>query len=215
MVSIDIDELAFDTELAAFQTAAQVQALINATVASYAPLASPVLTGDPTAPTPGSGDNDASIATTAFVVAGFATLTALNALTARVAALEGGMTHTETRYAALRPMGATPADFTEADFLGAGATTSTTDDITTPASNDDMVVGIAVPLSEGTLTAVAEIDINGDVNPFGHTRADFLPNLGDTDVTLSISGEDHYVYCTDAIVRGILLGEIGFRLTQA
>ena len=78
-----------------------------------------------------------------------------------------------------------------------------------------MVVGIAVPLSEGTLTAVAEIDINGDVNPFGHTRADFLPNLGDTDVTLSISGEDHYVYCTDAIVRGILLGEIGFRLTQA
>ena len=177
MVTIDIDELAFDTELAAFQTAMQVQALINN--------------------------------------AGHASQAALDALTARVAALEGGMTHSDTRYAALRPMGATPADFTEADFLGAGAETSTTDDIYTPDSNDDMVAGIAVPLSEGTLTAVAEIDINGDVNPFGHTRADFLPNLGDTDVTLSISGEDHYVYCTDAIVRGILLGEIGFRLTQA
>ena len=34
---------------------------------NYAPLASPVFTGDPKAPTPGVGDNDTSIATTAFV----------------------------------------------------------------------------------------------------------------------------------------------------
>ena len=40
----------------------------------YAPLASPVFTGNPTAPTPTAGDNDTSIATTAFVVASFATL---------------------------------------------------------------------------------------------------------------------------------------------
>jgi hypothetical protein len=33
----------------------------------YAPLASPALTGNPTAPTPTAGDNDTSIATTAFV----------------------------------------------------------------------------------------------------------------------------------------------------
>lgn len=36
---------------------------------SYAPLASPALTGNPTAPTPAPGDNDTSIATTAFVAA--------------------------------------------------------------------------------------------------------------------------------------------------
>lgn len=36
---------------------------------SYAPLASPVFTGNPTAPTPTFGDNDTSIATTAFVQA--------------------------------------------------------------------------------------------------------------------------------------------------
>lgn len=36
---------------------------------SYAPLASPALTGNPTAPTPSPGDNDTSIATTAFVAA--------------------------------------------------------------------------------------------------------------------------------------------------
>jgi hypothetical protein len=40
----------------------------SSTVTStYAPLASPVLTGNPTAPTPTVGDNDTSIATTAFV----------------------------------------------------------------------------------------------------------------------------------------------------
>ena len=41
----------------------------------FAPLASPVLTGDPKAPTPPVGDNDTSIATTAYVLAaGFAPL---------------------------------------------------------------------------------------------------------------------------------------------
>jgi hypothetical protein len=37
-------------------------------LSAYAPLASPALTGNPTAPTPTAGDNDTSIATTAFVV---------------------------------------------------------------------------------------------------------------------------------------------------
>jgi phage-related tail fiber protein len=41
-------------------------------MAQKAPLASPVLTGDPRAPTPAQGDNDTSIATTAFVQAALA-----------------------------------------------------------------------------------------------------------------------------------------------
>lgn len=40
---------------------------VNASLALMAPLASPVLTGDAKAPTPGTSDNDTSIATTAFV----------------------------------------------------------------------------------------------------------------------------------------------------
>jgi hypothetical protein len=45
---------------------------------SFAPKASPVFTGDPRAPTPASGDNDTSIATTAFVkVQGYVTSAAL------------------------------------------------------------------------------------------------------------------------------------------
>lgn len=45
-------------------------------VAGAAPLASPALTGNPTAPTPTVGDNDTSIATTAFVQSALAPLTA-------------------------------------------------------------------------------------------------------------------------------------------
>lgn len=47
----------------------------TASLASYAPLASPTFTGDPKAPTPATADNDTSIATTAFVKAqGYAPL---------------------------------------------------------------------------------------------------------------------------------------------
>jgi len=49
--------------------------------ALLAPLASPVFTGDPKAPTPGPGDNDTSLATTAFVTA---------AIAAALAGLGGG-----------------------------------------------------------------------------------------------------------------------------
>jgi hypothetical protein len=43
------------------------QAAQDSAIALKAPLVSPVFTGDPKAPTPTAGDNDTSIATTAFV----------------------------------------------------------------------------------------------------------------------------------------------------
>lgn len=45
-----------------------------AALADKAPLASPAFTGNPTAPTPTAGDNDTSVATTAFVAAAVAAL---------------------------------------------------------------------------------------------------------------------------------------------
>ena len=42
---------------------------IQGVTSTYAPLASPVLTGDPQAPTPATADNDTSVATTAYVKA--------------------------------------------------------------------------------------------------------------------------------------------------
>ena len=47
--------------------AGDVQAALNELDTEKAPLASPAFTGNPTAPTPLAGDNDTSIATTAFV----------------------------------------------------------------------------------------------------------------------------------------------------
>jgi hypothetical protein len=50
------------------KNAAGVESLVGPSdLTPYAPLASPTFTGNPTAPTPTAGDNDTSIATTAFV----------------------------------------------------------------------------------------------------------------------------------------------------
>lgn len=48
--------------------------LVVGDVSGAAPLASPIFTGDPKAPTPAAGDNDTTIATTAFVQAALAPL---------------------------------------------------------------------------------------------------------------------------------------------
>lgn len=50
-------------------------------LAAKAPLASPALTGNPTAPTPTAGDNDTSVATTAFVQAAISTAPTINNVT--------------------------------------------------------------------------------------------------------------------------------------
>lgn len=54
---------------AALGNDANFAATMNTALAAKAPLASPALTGNPTSPTPAPGDNDTSIATTAFVKA--------------------------------------------------------------------------------------------------------------------------------------------------
>jgi len=51
----------------------------NSALAAKADLASPAFTGNPTAPTPTAGDNDTSIATTAFVQTTAASVAAANA----------------------------------------------------------------------------------------------------------------------------------------
>ncbi|HEY3530395.1 MAG TPA: hypothetical protein VGK78_14710 [Nocardioides sp.] len=57
----------FDTAGAAASAQTTAESYTDSAVAGLAPLASPAFTGNPTAPTPTAGDNDTSIATTAFV----------------------------------------------------------------------------------------------------------------------------------------------------
>jgi hypothetical protein len=71
-------------------------------IAALAPLASPVFTGDPQAPTPATADSDTSIATTAFVKAqGYATNAALPAPATAIPLIESGTgaVGTATKYA--------------------------------------------------------------------------------------------------------------------
>jgi hypothetical protein len=57
-------------QLAQWTDATHIQGIAASTITTgFAPLASPTFTGDPKAPTPTAGDNDTSIATTAFVTA--------------------------------------------------------------------------------------------------------------------------------------------------
>jgi hypothetical protein len=64
------------TGVSSFNTRTGAVTLLTSdlTGAGGAPLASPVFTGNPTAPTPAAGDNDTSVATTAFVATSFAPL---------------------------------------------------------------------------------------------------------------------------------------------
>jgi hypothetical protein len=58
-------------QIAQWTDATHIQGIATSTL-GFAPLASPTFTGDPKAPTPTAGDNDTSIATTAFVAAAVA-----------------------------------------------------------------------------------------------------------------------------------------------
>ena len=136
----------------------------------------------------------------------------LSPIDTRIAALEGAAPptpHTNRRYAAVRASGATATDFTAANFLASGATFSDTQDIDTPDSDTSMVMGLAVPMSEGELTGVAELDSAGNPNPFATMiRFLFAPAVGDTAITLTISGVSHYVYATTTVLAPSALGDV-------
>ena len=142
-------------------------------------------------------------------------LTALTALTTRVAALEVPVPHMRRRYCALLAGGNTAADFTSADFLATAATFSDTQDVDTPDSSSDAIVGLAVPAARGPLTQVGELDANGVPNTFAiMLRMLFDPQVGDTDITLAINGVDHYVYASINLHFASILGIVGYRLEQ-
>ena len=139
------------------------------------------------------------------------------ALAARVVTLEGyhPVAHTVTRYIAIKAnVLAAASDFTALDALGGGS--SEGDILDTPASDDPATVGIFLPASEGRLIQVAELDANGNPNPFGAMqRGLFDPQPGQDDVVVDIPGSgDHYVYATNEQIFAIFLGSIKYQVTQ-
>lgn len=61
-------KVSVDASLSATSTNPVQNKAVNSAIAARAPLASPALTGTPTAPTPAAGSNGTQVATTAFVV---------------------------------------------------------------------------------------------------------------------------------------------------
>lgn len=109
-------------------------------LAAKAPLASPTFTGNPTAPTPTAGDNDTSIATTAFVAAALAALVdsapgTLDTLNELAAALGDDASFATTVTNALATK---PAKYSE--DIGDGSSTSIA--VTHNLGTKDVIVGV-------------------------------------------------------------------------
>jgi hypothetical protein len=125
---------------------------------SRAPLASPVFTGDPQAPTPLTADNDTSIATTAFVKAqSYATTAALPVASATTPVMDGtaaiGALTTYARGDHVHPSDTTKAPLASPTFTGTpAAPTATYPNSTTQVATTGFVSTNFAPLVSAPLT---------------------------------------------------------------
>lgn len=138
---------------AGYQTAAQV----TSALLPYAPLASPIFTGNPTAPTPTAGDNDTSIATTAFVAAAV-TAGAVSPSNANPAANGTAAPGTATLYARgdhVHPIDASRAPLASPTFTGnPTAPTPTAGDNDTSIATTAFVTGAVATAAASAATNV-------------------------------------------------------------
>lgn len=97
---------------------ADVQGQLDALTAAKAPLASPALTGTPTAPTAAPGTNSTQLATTAFAQALAASINAVSGVTASSSAL-ASFTLSDGQIVAATNAGAVSVDASGTPVLGA------------------------------------------------------------------------------------------------
>lgn len=157
---------------------------IATAIALLAPLASPALTGNPTAPTPSPGDSDTTIATTGFVAAAIATIGAGFASGTRIlfqqtAAPTGWTKDTTQNDKALRVISGTVGTGGNIDFSTVFAK-QTTDGVTLGSGNLPSFT-LAVPVdasglnpaggpvglgSTGGTTGNLNVNFTGSATPF-------------------------------------------------
>ena len=136
-------------------------------IAGLATINNPLFTGNPRAPTPAAGDNDTSIATTAFV-------------TAAIAASGGGGTPTpslHSRYAAFR---SADTSFVATSFTASDATNSDNNLITLPTFTSRGYLAFAIPSDQPDLTLF---------NAPSSSSTNQIGGLTKATSTLTISGE--------------------------
>jgi hypothetical protein len=164
--------------------------LSTATAAStYAPLASPALTGNPTAPTPLTADNDTSIATTAFVKAqGYLTSAPVTSVAGRTGAVTlavadvSGAAPLASPSLTGTPLSTTAAADTNTTQIATTAYVVGQASSTTPANNGTAAVGTSLkyaradhvhatdttraPLASPTFTGTVTIPAGASISGF-------------------------------------------------
>lgn len=178
-----------------------VLAAADITGAGGALLASPAFTGNPTAPTPPPGDNDTTIATTAYV-------------TAALAVVSGGVSSFNTRTGAV--------SLTTADITGAGGATLTSPTFNGvpaaptagPNTNTTQIATCAFVMSE--LTNAAVVSFNGrqgavtltsaDISAAGGAALQSPAFLGTPTAPTAVLGTNSNQIATTAFVTAALTG---------
>jgi hypothetical protein len=128
-------------------------AAIVASIALKAPIASPTFTGTPAAPTPSPGDNDTSLATTAFVTA------AIAALATGGTTYLGAITTTSGASASLGTLTLTGYKFVELWFDSVSHSGATTDWLIGNSTSDDVVFASDISGSPAE-SAYVKIDLS-------------------------------------------------------
>lgn len=153
------------TAINIFEAGPFQQAIDNLTfdLSLKAPLASPALTGNPTAPTPALGDNSVKLANTQFVKAqGYATSTSVATALASTSAWG---TITRTAVISLGNAGETPIVYTPANVTAAvlsGGVTADTDGLTVPTNGLYICTVIAsFAAAAATGSRIPVIKVNG------------------------------------------------------
>lgn len=166
-----------------------------------ADLASPVFTGNPTSPTPTAGDNDTSIATTAFVTGAIATADAGYVKTTGNQSISGVKTFSESTGVAVNAI----ASASYSAILGQTATTSSAIQATTTSSTGAGVlsnIGVSgsgfayVGQNNGSNTFT--VNKTGDVVTNTVTLANVLKLKAYTVGTLPTGAVGDMAYVTDA-----------------
>lgn len=189
-------------------------------LAAKAPLASPVFTGNPTAPTPTAGDADTSIATTAFVASAITTAGASYAPashTHTASQVTDFAEATDDRVAALLTAGAN-ITLTYNDAAGTLAIASTAGGGGIPEAPTDGQIygrrgsdaswqlttgGAFLPLTGGTLSGPGNLTVAGTLMSTGLDNVFHdIPGTGSKGIVWSRSGSARWQIYTGSVASG-------------
>ena len=165
---------------------------LSSTLNNYAPLASPALTGNPTAPTPATSDNDTSIATTAFVKA--QGLVPAGGTTGQLLAKSSGSNYATTwttvipgdRYLTTSTTSNTVSNGTKTFTVGSGLSYTTQQDVTIAADPSNHMH--AVVTTYDSVSGVMVVDVKTHTG--SGTHVSWTVNVGGTVSLASVAWGD-------------------------